>query len=433
MKKLLIISTIIVLLICGVYAYYSNTPIASQPEPLKSIGVAFRDFFPLGGEPVATDTTTPPDSTTPDTSEPLPPVVEKVDPLVQLSTTPIAGFGFTSGEKTVTESASLVATSTGIKKSIVKISLIRYIEKATGHIFERELPGGSETQVANTTLPGAQEALVAGSTALYRYLDTNGHTIKTFSGILPTPEADGSFPEMKGTFLTDDTLAITLSPDLKKIFTLIPFDSGVMGNVSELDGTKKTKVFDSAFTEWLPQWVGATTVVLTTKASGLAPGFAYLLDTNKKSFSRLMGNISGLTTNTSPSVKYSLYSTSITGGFESNIFDVLSGSKIPLTKNTLPEKCTWSKTSLWVICAVPDTIPTGIYPDIWYQGRVSFTDTFWKIDAKTGVAVFIESPFKDKKLSLDAINLALDPDESHLYFIDKTKENLWQLSLSTAQ
>lgn len=433
MKKLLIISTIIVLLICGVYAYYSNTPVTSQPEPLKSIGVAFRDFFPLGGEPVATDTTTPPDSTTPDTNEPLPPVIEKVDPLVQLSTTPIAGFGFTSREKTITETNSLIATSTNIKKSVVRISIIRYIEKATGHIFERELPGGSETQIANTTLPGAQEAFIAGNTALYRYLDTNGRTIKTFSGVLPTPEADGSFPEMKGVFLTDDTLALTPSPDSKKIFTLIPFDSGVIGNMSELDGTKKTKVFDSAFTEWLPQWVNTNSVLLTTKASGVAPGFAYLLDTNKKSFSRLMGNIPGLTTNTSPNMKYSLYSTSITGGFEANIFDIVTGNKIPLTKTTLPEKCAWSKTSAWVICAVPDTIPTGIYPDIWYQGRISFTDAFWKIDVKTGAAVFIESPFKDKKLSLDAINLALDPDESHLYFIDKTKENLWQLSLSPAQ
>jgi hypothetical protein len=419
-KVLLITATILVLILCGAYLYFNNTPIQNQPEPLQSVGVIFRDYFPLGGEPVQTENQTPEENTEASNETPSDtPIQQVAERLVQLSNFSISGFDF--GSKILTP-----ATSTSQKKTV---PVLRYIEKATGHVFERELPTGTPTKIANTTIPGSHEAFLAGSTVIYRYLD-DGATIRTFAGTLPTPEEDGSLPEMKGVFFPDNISALTISPDQKKLFYILPFDTGVLGNMSEPDGTKKIKLFDSAFSGWLTQWQNQNTITLTTKASGVAPGYAYLLDVTKKTYSRLLGDIPGLTTLVSPNSKYVLYSESVQNGFLTKIYNVVEGTSIPLAKGTLPEKCVWSSASDFIICAIPETIPGGLYPDVWYQGKTSFIDTFWQINPATGSSNFIQSPFEEKRLSIDAISLRLDQEKSHIYFINKNDETLWQLSLT---
>ena len=56
------------------------------------------------------------------------------------------------------------------------------------------------------------------------------------------------------------------------------------------------------------------------------------------------------------------------------------------TLETLPEKCVWSKADASIFyCAVPENIPAdNIYPDVWYQGLMSFSDAIWKVNIKTG-------------------------------------------------
>lgn len=431
-KTLLILLTIIVLLGIGGYFYFNKTPAASQPEVLKPIGVVFRDFFPLGdtttAPPEDNPIYTPPATSTPDEQTP-----SSRELLTQLSKFPVVGYGITEKEKEVVADPTLsVATTTTAKPpAIIKVPVIRYVEKATGHIFEREIPTGTETEISNTTIPGSQEVIVGKSTVIYRYIGTDGKEITSFAGILPIPESDGSLPVMKGTFLTPNIMSMSASPDLTKIFSLVSETAGVTGSISAFDGTSKTTPFLSRYHEWLGDWNSTDFITLTTKASGLAPGFAYLLDISHKNFSRLLGDIPGLTTSTSPDNKLVLYSVSGNKTFEMDLFDIASQQKKVVVKVSLPEKCVWSRASKWFICAVPEGILPAVYPDAWYQGKVNFSDSIWKTDVTANpVSNEVYNLFKEKRLSVDAVQLGLSADERYLYFINKTDGTLWQLELN---
>jgi len=427
-KTLIIIVIVLVALFVGGYFYFSKTPVAEQPEALKPIGVVYKEFFPLGGEPALPNNEVPVENNeTPSEETPTdtPTVHEKI---TKLSDFPTAGYGFGVKDKKIIDVASDEIAGIKEKSHIEKVPVVRYVEKGTGHVYERELPDGVQTKISNTTIPGIQEAFVLGNTVVFRFLD-DSNVIRTFSGLLPKPEADGSLPEMKGAFLPDNIGSLSVNPINTKIFTL-KSNENAEGVISDPDGTKRVKVFDSAFHSWLSSWISTENIILTTKASAHADGYVYSLNTTTKTLSRILGNIPGLTTLVSPNGKYMLYSSGINNGIETNIYDIASQSKISLSTTTIPEKCVWSKTNNWFICGTPDGIAPGLYPDIWYQGKISFVDSIWKIDRANGVANKVSSPFDEKNLSLDSINLSLDSKEENLYLLDKNEENLWQISLS---
>ncbi len=80
-------------------------------------------------------------------------------------------------------------------------------------------------------------------------------------------------------------------------------------------------------------------------------------------------------------------------------------------------------------CAVPTNIPNGVYPDAWYQGRVSFSDNIWKINVATGETNIISSLPRESSQQIDAMNLKLSDDDSYITFINKTDLTLWGLNL----
>ena len=79
---------------------------------------------------------------------------------------------------------------------------------------------------------------------------------------------------------------------------------------------------------------------------------------------------------------------------------------------------------------MPKFINAGLYPDIWYQGEVSFSDQFWKIDIQTGNATLLLDPLTvPGGEEIDGIKLALDKDEDYLFFVNKKDSFLWKLEL----
>ncbi|MFZ1019925.1 MAG: hypothetical protein WAN61_02985, partial [Minisyncoccia bacterium] len=72
----------------------------------------------------------------------------------------------------------------------------------------------------------------------------------------------------------------------------------------------------------------------------------------------------------------------------------------------------------------------GQYPDSWYQGTVSFSDQFWKIDLTTGNTTMLVDPITiTGNQEIDGIKLALDDGENYLFFVNKKDSYLWELSL----
>ena len=140
---------------------------------------------------------------------------------------------------------------------------LRYVNKATGNIYQTFADKIDERKFSSTTIPKVYEALFGnkGESVIMRYLKTDprqgeagNQTIETFVGTLPKEYlgADSiGTSEITGSFLPENISDISVSPDALKIFYLFDIGDSVVGVTFTLQTNTKVQVFDSPFTEWL--------------------------------------------------------------------------------------------------------------------------------------------------------------------------------------
>lgn len=367
--------------------------------------------------------------------------------LMKISSVPIAGYTSFMKERLkevpapttipTTEEKTPVNNKAPSPKNDTEFSLaLRYVEKSGGNIYQTFVDKIMERKFGGVVIPIVYDAYFGnkGNEVIMRYLKSDNQTIETFSGNLPKEYIGGDSVEnneIKGDFLPDNIKDISISPDNLKAFYLFNLKNSSgenqIGTILNFGDKKKTQVFDSPFTEWLSQWGNMKNINLTTKASGVAPGYMYSVDLSKKTLSQVFGGINGLTTLGSPDGKMVLYGDSSLSLY---IYDINTKNSEPLQINTLPEKCVWGKASDIVYCAVPKSVSQLLYPDAWYQGEVSFNDAIWKIDLKNGNSTMLVDP---ETISIgervDAIKMTLDEGENYLFFINKKDNFLWKLDL----
>ena len=113
------------------------------------------------------------------------------------------------------------------------------------------------------------------------------------------------------------------------------------------------------------------------------------------------------------------------------LVNIRTGTTTEVIFNTLADKCVWStlrKNELY--CAVPNNVPSAIYPDDWYKGKVSFVDKIWHMDTNTGEVHLIANLLTLSNKLIDVTQLVLDPKENYLYFINKNDLTPWVLDLN---
>lgn len=322
------------------------------------------------------------------------------------------------GAKTV--KGKVVAPKPQLPKVEV-VPAIRYVEKITGHIDEMYLDTKAVGKNSNSTIPSIYEAVFDGSASsiLYRYLSSDGKTINTFLA---------SLGGTKGEFLPADILDVSISPDKTKFFYLTKTFSGTVGTTRSFKDTKKNQVFNSSLTELLSQWVGLQTIYLTTKASATINGDLFSLNTVNGVLTKIFGGVQGLTTLANNDGSFVLYSATTNGNPRLGIFDVKKHATRDLGLYSLPEKCVWGNTTTFIYCAIPREISGGQFPDSWYQGLVSFTDHFVKINTTTGeISTIADSAYG---IPVDGTHLFLNKTEDQLFFINKKDSSLWSLDLN---
>ncbi len=364
--------------------------------------------------------------------------------LKKVSSMPIAGFGIFNKE--VYKDVSPITPITAIGEEVTNttpppsapttefIPTLRYADKATGNIYQARADKLDERKLSSTIIPQIHDGIFAkeSTAVVLRYLKEDGRTIASFLGALPadTLGADTSEgAELKGIFLPDNTTEVSVSPDDSKIFYLYNTNNVSFGVVSGTAGEARSQVLISPFTEWLVEWPNFKMITLNTKPASGIPGYMYALDPEKKDLNKVLGGINGLTTNTSPTGKMVLYSSSSDNSISLGMYDISNGNSIPLGIKTLPEKCTWTKAGDSLYCAVPKFLDSMSYPDSWYKGLTSFSDEIWKVDAESGSAVKIADPVEVLNEDMDATKLTLDSDENYLFFINKKDSYLWELRL----
>ncbi len=407
---LIIILGLVIIAVFG-FLYFQKEP--SVPED-SSVGTNFiSQFNPFATKPKLPAVTPPADISN------QPPSETTETKLIKVSNMPVAGFTVFTKERLKDKGTEFAPA-------------LRYVEKASGNIYQTFVDKIEERKFSKTIILKIYDAYFGnrGESVVMRYLKENGKTIETFAGTLPKELLGGEIignNEIKGSFLPNNVKDISVSPDGSKIFYLFVSGNNIVGTILNLSNNKKVQVFDSPFTEWLSLWPVKNIITFTTKPSANIPGHMYSADTSGKNLTKVLGNINGLTTLESPNGKLVLYGDNTLSLY---IYHIDSRNSDPLGVKTLPEKCIWGKMSDVAYCAVPKSINPGEYPDVWYQGEVSFGDQFWKIDIKTGNATLLLDPVAiTGGEKIDGVKLALDENENYLFFVNKKDNFLWKLDL----
>lgn len=336
----------------------------------------------------------------------------KKQKLLKLSSSPAAGF-------IVFERASS--------------TIVRYVEKENGHVQEINASSLEKKRLTNTTIPKIHEAIFSdkGENVLLRYLKEDDNTIQTYSAKIQTSATTSDEGILVGNFIDENINQIAVSPDKSKIFTLINYGNSSVGSISLFDGTKKSQIFQSTFTEWLPQWVGDDIISLNTKPSSLVFGFNYTITTKSSVLTKVIGKKYGLTTLVSPDGDRVLFSENNENGLSLSVLNKKTKTAYSFGLSTLSEKCVWSLNSIIAHCGVPEATPriTGGYPDSWYQGLISFSDTIWRIDTESGATDQLVNLREISREQLDVTSPQINQNGDKFVFINKNDNSLWLLSL----
>ncbi len=355
------------------------------------------------------------------------PEIETRPTLLKITPLPVSGATLfdATREKIVyqeTASGSVPVTEKFIGR------FIRYAEKSSGHIYEVPFDGFVKSKITGTTIPGTEEVLFDNTAnyAIFRYYDDTVGRIKSFSGQIPTSSTE--IGRVSGEYLDDDILSISFSPkDAKIIFSK---EEGVYTNIftSDFNGKNKKQTFSSPFSEWLLDWPNENNFTITTKPSSYFAGFVYQIDAKTNAIEKISGNVSGVTYKEGSDQNKGLLGSAGKDSLVLYLLNKETGGATNLSIGTLPEKCTFSSNSL-VYCFVPNFLPSAVYPDDWYKGKVLFSDSLWAINLDSRAANKIVDISELAGEAIDGINLSLSDDNEDLIFINKKDLSLWLYDL----
>jgi len=299
---------------------------------------------------------------------------------------------------------------------------VRFIERQSGNIYAFRVHDRVLTRVSNRTLPGIQEAVWAsdGSRAFVRYLSRAADGVEhvdTYA--LPSDGGDGYF-------LEKDLEQVAVR-GTSTVFSLLPSTSGSIGSLSDLDGTSVRTLFTSALSRMRAGFSGGD-IVATTKASIGLDGYSFLVSGTTGTFTRILGPLRGLSALPNTEGTSVLYSYVDRGRVYLQTLDLATRNAVALPLSTFADKCAWATGGRAVYCGVPTAL-AGNMPDDWYQGAATFSDRIWRIDLDTRLATLVVDPGQVADVTIDAINLTLDPESDTLVFTNKKDGTLWVYDL----
>lgn len=386
-----LIFVLTLILIGGGVWFYTNYLQTETPATEKTNSGFFTSLFPFGSGGVGTTAST---TNTSDTQEPIPQVRQITDREV-------------SG-------ATLV--STGGR------TLIRYVEKETGHIYETATDSFSSTRLTNTTIPAVAEARwVTSSTTLMRFVAEN-NSIENFLGAFASTTPDQS---VEGSFLNKYK---RVSQYRGNIVGVIERETGsTVESVAPKGGTPTT-LLTSSFKSWIPLVTEKSAYVYSAPSGG-TPGSLFKIE--KGTLQLVYKDAPGLMALPNPTDELFLFSAGSTNFLSLASYTIASETVTPLTKQTLVSKCVWeNRKTPYVLCAVPTKLPVGLYPDDWLLGKIHTSDELWFINPTTNES------YRAADLtgySFDIKDIEISDDSLNALFVDRNDGTLWSVELTLPQ
>lgn len=410
MKKIsiILITALLVILAAffGWYLFFRNPNIPAEE--------AIRSILPFGlGEDVSIPTNSDNLSTSLDKAQDKSLEIDEFSnptaDLFRISNTPVAGAAtFKKGGRTI----------------------VRYVDRATGHIYDTDLATLVKIKVTNQTLPKIYEAYFRpdGNAVLLRSLKDDSDVVENLSLALTPPQAtsSGALYNVSSTALRGNIGAVAVGSGNTLVYVLRDTSSIVS---SAFNGTGRRTLLTSSFTDWRLAATG-NSLVLYTKASASAPGYAYTLNTSSGAFTKILGLLNGLTAIPNTLGNRVLYSYVENNKIRAFAKNLTSNALTEILPTTLAEKCTWSvKDAGMLFCGAPTDDPGAGEPDGWYRGLTYFSDRIWLFDTNIDIAQVLAEPKQSLGIDIDVVEPKLSPDEDYFIFINKIDLSLWAFKL----
>lgn len=315
------------------------------------------------------------------------------------------------------------------KEVYVPESVYRFVDRATGHIYESTSISLANNRLTNTTIPKVRESFFfnEGEGVVLRYIDSDS-TIATYVAQITestsTSTSDTS-DRLTGQFIEKDIIHMVKDSDLdSNAFFYTDFE----GNGYTFNGNtpqRKQLVMESSIFEWALDWSGPN-VLLSVIPTYLDDGVIMELNTSNGLFTKLIDDKKGLFGKANSDGSKILYSSNVNGDPKLFIYDQRTRETKGLTVNSFADKCVWSKKDMDVLyCAVAENLNSGNYPDDWYKGLVSFNDNIYEIDLKNDTVKEIDGIDR----GLDIVNPKLTENEDFIVFQNKKDLTLWSLEI----
>jgi len=299
---------------------------------------------------------------------------------------------------------------------------IKYYFEENGRVFSSAFDGSSSESLSTNELPDLSEII---------WSPDRKKVIGIFAGITPK-KYFYDFRTKKSVLLNESIKSIAWAPSAGKIAYHYETADGRYNNISisNPDGSNWRAVFQTRLTDLVVSWPAADKIYIFNKPSGLTMGSLFAIDPDSGSFTKIFGDLYGLSAIWSPDGQKMIYQTTDEKGKNLKLYVAYSdGSQqkeLPL--QTLAEKCAWSSDSQTLFCAVPQKLSEyAVWPDDYSLARVFVSDDFYIVNtaslAKTKIAGSGTSQ------SFDAQDLILSPNGDYLFFINKKGGLVYNIKL----
>ena len=389
---LIVLGIVLILLIVAVWVYliFFGTP-KNSAEVFTNLG------FQHTSQPV---TITPPTATTTPsapvaTSSPATPILK------QLTKRAVAGYTY-------------------IEASSSSSTIIRYVEKGTGHIYQIDPTSLQETLISGTTIPAVSSAVFSPNGKIVAFTSYDGYTAKVFVGTI------GSSQNVTGVDLPPNAKNVAFKNNHTVYYT-IATNGTIHGYEQDLAARSQTELFAVNFTNFKVFWGnGLTKIYLVTKPASDFQSFIYTVRNNQ--LTPVGEPHYDLTAR--PTNDRILESYANNNNYTASVFDETANEIIHLPIRSLSDKCMFDPVIHdYVWCAAQLLGSSQNYLTDWYKGTVRSDDYIWRINLSTQEASLYANPHKLMNTSLDVENMMSDPYGESAIFTNKTDSSLWWVSL----
>jgi len=393
-NKLIIILVVLILLLGGVWVY-----LLLNGAPKSVADLRDNIFGKATTIAVAPSQTSPIETVVPDDNTPR--TVPTKAQLVKLT-------------DRITAGATFASTSAGV--------VVRYVVKGTGHVYEINLESGKETRISGRVLPQVVEAHWSplGTRAIL-ITDDSGLPGDTFLATLQVNNSGEMLFDTEKIGAIENT-AFTSAGD-QLLYTQKNAGGGTTGFSRSLRTGAIAELFSVPFGEsamlW-DTWVAGTSTlhyIYTKPALGFM-GYLYALE---KGGLRKVDSAYTLTALRTDHDTF-IVNKRTGGGPYGLLLDMKKGTGNFLSIQTLSEKCGGVGDTVW--CGTVQDAVSESFPIDWYQGAVTFADSLYRIDKRTGDAKFILDPEVVSRERIDITDLIVS-ENGPIIFKNKEDDALW--------